>query len=419
MLMSHRHLHNFGTSFILKKKGGYKHAKVKYSAGIPGGGVFTSKSGHGFTSICHCDSSGILRCFVQSVYKFVIATSDFRKGAVVRSTPARKLEPDVTPATTRIIQYDNTIQELNIQNTFENCNVDKILRKAGHFSEKSKIFEKVVKQVQDDTIRHCERSKAIQGKRFFGFYPQNDIEKKAAFTLAEVLITLGIIGIVAAMTMPSLIQKNNNKVVEARLKKFYSAMNQAVLMAENDYGDKKIWYQDLAGADTDEDGNAIEGTSEAEEWFKKYLAPYLKISKIESMKDGVSAGVLLIYFEDGSALRTARRDSTRDWDFIPGNVEKCIGKQKQAFEAWRDTRGKCNFPFNFNPSNTDETWKYHYNKGFEPYKYNWDGNLKTLYNDSSYGCNSTGGSSWRQYCTAIIQMNGWKIPDDYPFKVSY
>ena len=31
--------------------------------------------------------------------------------------------------------------------------------------------------------------------------------KKAAFTLAEVLITLGIIGIVAAMTMPSLIQK--------------------------------------------------------------------------------------------------------------------------------------------------------------------------------------------------------------------
>ena len=31
--------------------------------------------------------------------------------------------------------------------------------------------------------------------------------KKAAFTLAEVLITLGIIGIVAAMTMPSLIKK--------------------------------------------------------------------------------------------------------------------------------------------------------------------------------------------------------------------
>ena len=55
-----------------------------------------------------------------------------------------------------------------------------------------------------------------------------------AFTLAEVLITLGIIGIVAAMTLPALIQKNNNQVVEARLKKFYSVMNQAIIQAEAD-----------------------------------------------------------------------------------------------------------------------------------------------------------------------------------------
>ena len=34
----------------------------------------------------------------------VIASSDFRQGAVARSAPARKLEPDVTPATTRIIR---------------------------------------------------------------------------------------------------------------------------------------------------------------------------------------------------------------------------------------------------------------------------------------------------------------------------
>ena len=52
---------------------------------------------------------------------------------------------------------------------------------------------------------------------------------KEGFTLAEVLITLGIIGVVAALTLPSLIQKNNNKVVETRLKKFYSTMNQALL----------------------------------------------------------------------------------------------------------------------------------------------------------------------------------------------
>ena len=128
------------------------------------------------------------------------------------------------------------------------------------------------------------------------------------------------------MTLPSIIQKNNSQVVEARLKKFYSAINQAVIMAENDYGDKKVWYQDLAGAELDEDGNAIENSSEAEAWFRKYLAPYMKITKIESS----SSGALIVYFADGSALRTRRRDSTRDWDFFPGNVKKCLKGQEFA-----------------------------------------------------------------------------------------
>ena len=38
------------------------------------------------------------------------------------------------------------------------------------------------------------------------------------FTLAEVLITLGIIGVVAAMTLPSLIQERQNKVLETQFK---------------------------------------------------------------------------------------------------------------------------------------------------------------------------------------------------------
>lgn len=42
---------------------------------------------------------------------------------------------------------------------------------------------------------------------------------KTAFTLAEVLITLGIIGIVAAMTMPTLINKTQDKVLETQRKK--------------------------------------------------------------------------------------------------------------------------------------------------------------------------------------------------------
>lgn len=54
------------------------------------------------------------------------------------------------------------------------------------------------------------------------------LKEKNSFTLAEVLITLGIIGIVAAMTLPTLIQNHNKKVVETRLMKFYSTMNQAI-----------------------------------------------------------------------------------------------------------------------------------------------------------------------------------------------
>lgn len=45
------------------------------------------------------------------------------------------------------------------------------------------------------------------------------VEKYDAFTLAEVLITLGIIGIVAAMTLPALINKNQEKVLETQYAK--------------------------------------------------------------------------------------------------------------------------------------------------------------------------------------------------------
>ena len=68
--------------------------------------------------------------------------------------------------------------------------------------------------------------------------------RRCAFTLAEVLITLGIIGIVAAMTLPSLIYNHNKKVVEARLQKFYSSMNQAIARAEVDYGARDLWFED-------------------------------------------------------------------------------------------------------------------------------------------------------------------------------
>ncbi len=49
------------------------------------------------------------------------------------------------------------------------------------------------------------------------------------FTLAEVLITLGIIGIVAAMTMPALIAQHRKKALQTALQKTYSELQQVNL----------------------------------------------------------------------------------------------------------------------------------------------------------------------------------------------
>ena len=56
------------------------------------------------------------------------------------------------------------------------------------------------------------------------FYSQN----KNAFTLAEVLITLGIIGVVAAMTIPTLIKNYQREQTVTQLKKTYSMLSTAI-----------------------------------------------------------------------------------------------------------------------------------------------------------------------------------------------
>ena len=52
-------------------------------------------------------------------------------------------------------------------------------------------------------------------------------KKKQAFTLAEVLVTLAIIGVVAAMTVPTLMQNYQRKVYVAQLQKVYNEASQA------------------------------------------------------------------------------------------------------------------------------------------------------------------------------------------------
>ena len=71
------------------------------------------------------------------------------------------------------------------------------------------------------------------------------LKNKTAFTLAEVLITLGIIGIVAALTLPALNQQYKRQEVETRLQKFYSTMNQALKQSELDNGDFTTWEYNI------------------------------------------------------------------------------------------------------------------------------------------------------------------------------
>ena len=54
--------------------------------------------------------------------------------------------------------------------------------------------------------------------------------KRFGFTLAEVLITLGIIGVVAAMTMPTLMNQTQGAQYKTAYKKALSALSQAVTL---------------------------------------------------------------------------------------------------------------------------------------------------------------------------------------------
>ena len=94
---------------------------------------------------------------------------------------------------------------------------------------------------------------------------------RLGFTLAEVLITLGIIGVVAAMTLPTLIQSNQDKVTVNKLKKVYSYLSQAYMMIYKDNGDPTNWGMSLA--EKDDDGNILgaEGSKNMGDLFSKYL----------------------------------------------------------------------------------------------------------------------------------------------------
>lgn len=73
----------------------------------------------------------------------------------------------------------------------------------------------------------------------FPTYKNNN--RNSGFTLAEILITLGIIGIIAAMTMPSLITKYKVMVLETQFKKADAMFQQALKITAQEAG-----YDDIS-----------------------------------------------------------------------------------------------------------------------------------------------------------------------------
>jgi len=62
------------------------------------------------------------------------------------------------------------------------------------------------------------------------------MKKIFAFTLAEVLLTMTIVGVIAAMTIPTLHYQRVKKEYSAKLKNFYSRMDNAILDMQADKG---------------------------------------------------------------------------------------------------------------------------------------------------------------------------------------
>ncbi len=100
--------------------------------------------------------------------------------------------------------------------------------------------------------------------------------KTYAFTLAEILITLAIIGVVAALTMPSLITKHQEKQTEVKLKKVYSTLSNAMMQTVQENGPFQEWGLDISQPDIMEDVEAIENSNKGRDKFIDIFSKYLK-----------------------------------------------------------------------------------------------------------------------------------------------
>ena len=123
---------------------------------------------------------------------------------------------------------------------------------------------------------------------------QDDLKgniKHCAFTMAEVLITIGIMGVVIAMTLPSIINKTQKKILATQLKTTYTILANALEQATVYNEDYKYWTfktDDLSVGDS------------SYNFVKMYLAPYLKNTNIVRQRALLYCNNVTYKYIDGS-----------------------------------------------------------------------------------------------------------------------
>ncbi len=222
------------------------------------------------------------------------------------------------------------------------------------------------------------------------------------FTLAEILITLVIIGVVAAITLPTLMQNYQKHVTVNRLKQTYSILEQAVKMSEIDNGYVSEWDYDING----------------EEFYSKYIKNYLKDVKSENLmiksrniQYNNAAGVLVNDMIFSDSYNVILSNGTLLSFGTGAEGYKPLGIDLNGTAAPNKV-GRDWFLFLINKDGGLMPWgygNYLYGLGKNPQR-------ADILQNVNYGCsNSSSISRAGFYCALLIMYDGWKLAPEYPW----
>ena len=235
--------------------------------------------------------------------------------------------------------------------------------------------------------------------------------KKNGFTLAEVLITIGIIGIVAAMTLPSIIENHQKQETVSRLRKAYATLSQVIARSAVDNGDVSQWE----GASWGEDLTSSETTKKLETFVKTYIIPYMIVTKDCGL--GNIKGCRNEKFCIKSKQQCWNSTPSYAYYFITPDARYVISYDNSGGVTVNNRFG---VSIDVNGNSGPNVYGRDVFFGFINLKKSrfefvgYDAKREDLINDkTSWGCNEI--STTKTSCAAIIQLDGWKIKDDYPW----